>query len=38
MLCNGVVVFDDNGELLPDGRSVSAHCALPKFAGAALTV
>ncbi|MEU9887138.1 DUF5999 family protein [Sphaerisporangium sp. NPDC051017] len=22
LLCNGVVVFDDTGELLPDGRSV----------------
>jgi hypothetical protein len=25
LLCNGVVVFDDTGELLPDGRSVPAH-------------
>jgi uncharacterized protein DUF5999 len=25
LLCNGVIVFDDNGELLPDGRSVAAH-------------
>lgn len=25
LLCNGVVVFDDNGELLPDGRSIPAH-------------
>jgi hypothetical protein len=24
LLCNGVVVFDDNGELLPDGRSIPA--------------
>ncbi|MCC5577161.1 MULTISPECIES: DUF5999 family protein [Microtetraspora] len=24
LLCNGVVVFDDSGELLPDGRSVPA--------------
>ena len=23
LLCNGVVLFDDNGELLPDGRAVS---------------
>ena len=23
LLCNGVVVFDDLGELLPDGRSVA---------------
>ncbi|MEV0387967.1 DUF5999 family protein [Nonomuraea sp. NPDC050643] len=22
LLCNGVVCFDDTGELLPDGRSV----------------
>jgi hypothetical protein len=25
LLCNGVVLFDDTGELLPDGRSVPAH-------------
>ncbi|MGI5488237.1 DUF5999 family protein [Microtetraspora malaysiensis] len=24
---NGVVVFDDTGELLPDGRSIPAHRA-----------
>jgi hypothetical protein len=23
LLCNGVVVFDDEGELLPDGRVVA---------------
>ena len=23
MLCNGVIVFDDGGELLPDGRAVA---------------
>ena len=23
MLCNGVVTFDDGGELLPDGRAVA---------------
>ena len=22
MLCNGVIVFDDGGELLPDGRAI----------------
>ena len=22
MLCNGVTVFDDGGELLPDGRAI----------------
>jgi hypothetical protein len=25
LLCNGVVVFDDTGELLPDGRTVDPH-------------
>ncbi|MEV6859496.1 DUF5999 family protein [Streptosporangium subroseum] len=25
LLCNGVVVFDDTGEILPDGRSVPVH-------------
>lgn len=25
LLCNGVVVFDDTGEILPDGRVVSPH-------------
>lgn len=25
LLCNGVIVFDDTGELLPDGRSVQVH-------------
>jgi len=24
LLCNGVVVFDDSGEILPDGRCVAA--------------
>ncbi len=27
LLCNGVVVFDDTGELLPDGRSIAPHRA-----------
>jgi hypothetical protein len=27
LLCNGVVVFDDTGELLPDGSSIPAHRA-----------
>jgi hypothetical protein len=26
LLCNGVVVFDDNGELLPDGRAIDPVC------------
>ncbi len=25
LLCNGVVVFEDTGEILPDGRSVAPH-------------
>lgn len=25
LLCNGVVTFDDTGELLPDGRSIAPH-------------
>ncbi len=25
LLCNGVVLFDDTGELLPDGRVVVPH-------------
>jgi hypothetical protein len=27
LLCNGVISFDDMGELLPDGRAVSTHLA-----------
>jgi hypothetical protein len=23
LLCNGVILFDDGGELLPDGRAVT---------------
>jgi hypothetical protein len=29
LLCNGVIVFDDLGELLPDGRAVAAHRPTP---------
>jgi hypothetical protein len=25
LLCNGVIVFEDTGELLPDGSTVSPH-------------
>jgi hypothetical protein len=25
LLCNGVVVFDDTGELLPDGAAIAPH-------------
>jgi hypothetical protein len=34
LLCNGVVLFDDTGEILPDGRIVAPHRA-PAFASAA---
>ena len=27
LLCNGIVVFDDTGDLLPDGRIVAPHRA-----------
>jgi hypothetical protein len=27
LLCNGVIVFDDSGELLPDGRAVAPVAA-----------
>jgi hypothetical protein len=29
LLCNGVVTFDDTGELLPDGCIVAPHRAVP---------
>ena len=25
LLCNGVIVFEDTGELMPDGSSVEPH-------------
>lgn len=25
LLCNGLIVFDDTGDLLPDGRIVAPH-------------
>jgi hypothetical protein len=25
ILCNGVIVFDDGGELLPDGRAITPY-------------
>jgi hypothetical protein len=31
MLCNGVIAFDDGGELLPDGRAIRP--AAPAVAG-----
>jgi len=29
LLCNGVIVFDDLGELLPDGRAIPAQRPAP---------
>ncbi|MFD7663504.1 DUF5999 family protein [Streptomyces sp. NPDC059788] len=28
--CNGVLAFDDTGELLPDGRVIAPHRALDR--------
>ncbi|MFK4103212.1 DUF5999 family protein [Streptomyces sp. NPDC019531] len=25
LLCNGVLLFDDTGDLLPDGRTIAPH-------------
>lgn len=25
LLCNGVVLFEDTGEILPDGRAIAPH-------------
>jgi hypothetical protein len=33
LLCNGVVVFDDTGELLPDGRIVAPHREVSAHSG-----
>jgi hypothetical protein len=33
LLCNGVIVFDDYGELLPDGRSLTPQRCRPVTAG-----
>ncbi|WP_432993563.1 DUF5999 family protein [Dactylosporangium sp. CA-233914] len=30
LLCNGVVLFDDTGELLPDGRIIGPHRPSPR--------
>ena len=26
LLCNGVIMFDDMGEILPSGRVIPPHC------------
>jgi hypothetical protein len=35
LLCNGVVVFDDTGQLLPDGRIVAPRSAPHRLLAAA---
>ncbi|MGW3954061.1 DUF5999 family protein [Streptomyces sp. NPDC004752] len=36
LLCNGVLVFDDTGELLPNGRVIAPHRPIgDRFAAAA---
>jgi hypothetical protein len=34
LLCNGVIRFDDTGELLPDGRAIGPHRAAATTPGA----
>lgn len=29
LLCNGVILFDDTGELLPDGQALPPHRSTP---------
>ncbi|MGW6745001.1 DUF5999 family protein [Streptomyces sp. NPDC055025] len=29
LLCNGVILFEDTGELLPDGKAVAPHRPVP---------
>ena len=29
LLCNGLLLFDDTGELLPDGQSIAPHRPAP---------
>ena len=34
LLCNGVLLFDDTGELLPDGRIIAPHRMSPSLRAA----
>jgi len=38
LLCNGVVTFDDTGELLPDGGVVAPHRPAAQAQGVVATV
>ena len=33
LLCNGIVRFDDDGELLPDGRAIAPHRVVTRALG-----
>lgn len=33
LLCNGVLVFEDTGEILPDGRLVAPHRPTDRLVG-----
>jgi len=35
LLCNGIVLFDDTGELLPDGRVIAPHRPTDRLCAAA---
>ncbi|WP_395958752.1 DUF5999 family protein [Actinomadura sp. 6N118] len=35
LLCNGIVIFEDGGELLPDGRSIPVQRGARSYANAA---
>jgi len=35
LLCNGIVLFEDTGELLPDGRVIAPHRPTDRFPAAA---
>jgi hypothetical protein len=37
LLCNGVVLFDDTGELLPDGRVIAPRRPVERLVRAART-
>ncbi|GAA4058380.1 MULTISPECIES: DUF5999 family protein [Actinomadura] len=37
LLCNGIVLFEDTGELLPDGRVIAPHRPTPHLRRAAAT-
>jgi hypothetical protein len=38
LLCNGVIVFEDTGELLPNGQSTPPHRPEPRHALAGLAL